>query len=439
MDKPRVLIISSVTYGSGVLGVDIYDAFKREGYNVDFLTKDPLAGHNEFLTVDSRKEYRYSPTHIAKALKWRINKLLHPKGEKQALPGYCFFYKKEGNPPIPVKKVMSLVKRHYDFVYVVFWQELLSYRTIRAIDKKLGGVPWLLATVDYSTMTGGCHFPINCDRWQKECGCCPAWESWNPKDFTHHNILYRKKVIREMDISLNTNSFQKDNFFSKSTLYKDARFLINYPLVNENEFRPLPVDKIRKELSLPIDKKIILFGSQDLQSEYKGMKYLFASFNVIYSQMSEDERKAIVVVSVGRSNEKVHQSIPFKYIDFGYVGIQQLAKLYAAADIFACPSVFDPGPMMVNQALSCGTPVVAFNQGAIQDVNRFAECGYTARLRDVEDFSHGLYTILKMEKDNYERLRAICRETALKMTSRHAIVERIMTFYNRELKNRVQE
>lgn len=423
--KLKILIISSVTYGSGVLGIDIYKAFRSEGYDVDFLTKYIVDGHPEFIDILGKKGGWYSL--ISKRIS-AIGRKLHLK--KSANPGYNFFYKKEENPPVDVNKVISKINKKYNFIYVVFWQELLSYATIKAIDEKLGGCKWIFATVDFSTMTGGCHFPQDCKRWQEECGCCPAWNSKDPKDFTNHNLLYRQSVLKHIDVFLKTNSFQRDNFFSVSTLFKNSKFLIGYPLINENDFRPLDMDVVRKDLGLPIDKRIILFGSQSLDYKMKGMDYLMSALHLLYEQSNEQEKNRILIVSVGRSNDKIHRSIPFEYRDMGYVDIKTLAKLYTASEIFACPSIRDPGPMMVNQAVSCGTPVVAFNQGAIQDINKFAICGYTAKLKDAADFCKGLKRILSMDADKYQELRATCRETALKMTSRHAQVERIINYYN---------
>ena len=50
------------------------------------------------------------------------------------------------------------------------------------------------AFVDYSPMSGGCHFTNGCEKYQTRCGECPAFNSHNPKDFTYRNVLYRAKV-----------------------------------------------------------------------------------------------------------------------------------------------------------------------------------------------------------------------------------------------------
>ena len=79
----------------------------------------------------------------------------------------------------------------------------------------------------------------------------------------------------------------------------------------------------------------------------------------------------------------------------GYVHSEiELVLSYQAADVFACPSMQDAGPMMVSQAMLCGTPVIAFDMGIVPELITSGENGYVARLGDAEDFARGLKTML---------------------------------------------
>ena len=61
----------------------------------------------------------------------------------------------------------------------------------------------------------------------------------------------------------------------------------------------------------------------------------------------------------------------------------------AMSDVFLSPSIQDAGPMMLNQALMCGTPAVAFNIGVAYDIIN-DKTGYLAKYRDSEDFCKGI-------------------------------------------------
>lgn len=78
---------------------------------------------------------------------------------------------------------------------------MLSYRTIEEIYDKLHCV-FRFNMVDYSPMSGGCHFTGNCEGYQHACGCCPAFESQDPNDFTHQNVMYRERVLKKSHQSL---------------------------------------------------------------------------------------------------------------------------------------------------------------------------------------------------------------------------------------------
>jgi len=57
--------------------------------------------------------------------------------------------------------------------------------------------------------------------------------------------------------------------------------------------------------------------------------------------------------------------------------------------------------MIINDAFSCGTPVVAFDSGVAPDLIRSEKAGYVAEHGNVDDFRSGLLKCL-LEKDKSE-------------------------------------
>ena len=69
--------------------------------------------------------------------------------------------------------------------------------------------------------------------------------------------------------------------------------------------------------------------------------------------------------------------------------------------------------MMINQSILCGTPVVAFAQGAALDLVVPGETGHLARMCDPEDFARGLALILGLDAAGHARMHQSCRAKGL--------------------------
>jgi glycosyltransferase involved in cell wall biosynthesis len=429
--QPSILILSSTTEGSGVLGTDILDALRDEGCDVDLMTIHD--DRDDVISVFSREELKIS--FLGRVRRFTRKKLGLQLDPSRIVSGYCIYYLDEEKPPVNVGIVLDKIKKKYDFVVVLFWHRFLSFSTIRSVDEKLGHVPWAFVAVDFSTLGGGCHFPHDCENWKTGCGNCPAFRSHDANDRTHRNFLYRKSVLQHLNVTLCCNTFMRDNFYSKSPLYAGKPIEISYNLIDEDVFTPKDMIATRRSLNLPDDKFILLFGSQQLYDPKKGMEYLFKALKIFYDSLAENERERVLILSVGRTEDDISQYIPFDYENRGYVAIDVLSNLYSVSNVFVCSSVFDPGPMMLNQALSCGTPVVAFDSGGMLDVKQFADVGYVAKLKDAGDLAEGIKHVFTMNRNEYEALRSTCRETALKMTSRHAIASRLLSIYSKMVTN----
>jgi glycosyltransferase involved in cell wall biosynthesis len=94
-----------------------------------------------------------------------------------------------------------------------------------------------------------------------------------------------------------------------------------------------------------------------------------------------------------------------------------IASAYKAADVFICPSIEDSGPMMINQSLMCGTPVVSFEMGVAFDLVITGETGYRVKLKDTNDMAKGIMNILALDKISYGKMSDNCRKLALDLCS----------------------
>ncbi len=427
---PRVLVISSVDpfFGPGIVGLEHYNAIRKGGCEADFMTKYPVDGHPEFISIyDSKPHGFYAFMRKAKnkiTRKLKIGPLNHQN------TGHSFFYEKETDPIVPVDYLLSKITRPYDIVYIMFWQGVLSFAHIDAIYDKLK-CQIQFRCVDYSPMSGGCHFTKDCLRYQIGCGRCPGINSNKENDFTRFNVQYRKRVYEKVKPIVYGNTYM-NSFYKKSYLLKDyGRLEIVYPLSNNETYRPLDRDVFRKKYHIGKKKSfVILFGCQHLDDSRKGMSFLLRSLEFLYNSLYTEEREKIQLVIIGHDIELIKEKLWFDYIYLGYVKPTDLPGIYSMSSVFLSPSVNDAGPSMVNQAMSCGTPIVSFEMGTALDVVKNRGTGYCAKLKDSEDFARGILFILHLADDEYENMRNLCRKTAIELTSDVAFFSNFMRVYN---------
>jgi len=125
----------------------------------------------------------------------------------------------------------------------------------------------------------------------------------------------------------------------------------------------------------------------------------------------------IAIITIGRKNDE-NLKLPFKEYHFGILKEgNELALAYQAADVFVCPSIEDSGPLMVNESIMCGTPVVSFDIGVALDLVFTGKTGYRAKMKDSLDLSQGIKFILELSENKAQEMRSNCRSLALKKYS----------------------
>ena len=79
----------------------------------------------------------------------------------------------------------------------------------------------------------------------------------------------------------------------------------------------------------------------------------------------------------------------------GFRGRDELAELYACADVFCLPSLHEPWGVVVNEAAACGLPLVVSDRvGAGRDLVAAGENGMIVGAGDVEGLSRALRDLL---------------------------------------------
>jgi glycosyltransferase involved in cell wall biosynthesis len=275
--------------------------------------------------------------------------------------------------------------------------------------------------------TGGCHYAWECKGYQNSCGSCPGLFSSDPSDISNKNLNFKKGYLDRINLEVIAGSEWQLLQARASTLFKNKRIHKMLIPIDPIVFKPVDKQKIRHRLNIPADRKILFFGAVGLAERRKGMHFLIESLHRLKELMKSSDHELadkILLLIAGQEFDAMTESLPFEYTYMGYLNSgSQLAEAYQAADVFICPSIEDSGPMMVNQSIMSGTPVVSFNMGVSVDLVRTGETGYLAQLKDSNDMAMGLFRILKLAPDDYNRMSFKCREVAMRLFSPEVRIE----------------
>jgi len=191
------------------------------------------------------------------------------------------------------------------------------------------------------------------------------------------NVLSKNSKIRQKALKNATIHFVPISKWvfdkaQKSHLIQDFPKTIIHNGLDFSIFKPLDKQKARELLSLPMDKKIVLLGADQIKTKRKG-------FNEALKALEMIGRKDIQPVIFGKTKEE----LPTYLINLGYINnIEKLIQVYSAADIFLMPSLEEAFGQVTIEALSCGIPVVSFPNGGSLDIINNGMNGELA-----EDFS----------------------------------------------------
>lgn len=167
-----------------------------------------------------------------------------------------------------------------------------------------------------------------------------------------------------------------------------------------------------------------LFGFQGIPSTFEPLGVLARPVSLfvgrisyeknIHSFLEMDFPGTKVVCGVGPLEEQLRQ----RYPQARWVGLlprDQLARLYAAADLFVFPSRSETFGLVMAEAMACGTPVAAYPVDGPLEVLGRPDHGGAARLGGVlhEDLQQACYAALAVPRHD-------ARTRALDFSWRHA-------------------
>ena len=410
---------------SGIVALDLFNQLKGNGHEVKLLVNSYDKDYSEgIISLESSLSASWK-TFLGK-IEWRLNKLrllIKLKEKNQRDSNYSFFQLKEKKQIYRTNRILKSAVINPDIIIILFAKGFINAKNIYELYRKTHAkLFWLM--YDMAALTGGCHYAWECEGYVNSCGYCPGLYSSDPYDMSYKNLLYKKEFFDKIDIHAIVASEWQYKQVKMSTLFKNRPIHKILIAIDSSVFKPVDKVKLKIAMKLAVNKKIIFFGAVGLTEKRKGMQYLIESLNKlkeIIKNNDSDLGNNILLLVAGKGFNSIVDLLPFESHYLGYLDNNYgIASAYQVADVFLCPSIEDSGPMMVNQSIMCGTPVVSFEMGVSVDLVITGETGYRAKIKDSNDLAQGIFDILKLKSDDYDKLSMRCRELALNLYSPEA-------------------
>ena len=304
----------------------------------------------------------------------------------------------------------ALCKMDYDILHL-HWinQRFLDIGELNKVHKP---IVWTLH--DSWAFCGVCHYFGDCEKYQTHCGACSMLGSKREKDLAYEVFEEKMEAYKDLDLHIVTPSKWLGDCARRSALL--GRFPVHVipNCIDTDLFRPLTKDEIgviadREENAVvrrvfseanaekEFAKPMILYGAiQAATDRIKGFASLLSAL-----QLLDRERFKAHLVVFGADTQEL--PMQFENIDVTFVGYigeaNVLSALYSIADVMVVPSYSEVFGQTASEAMSCGTPVVAFRCTGIQEVVEKG-CGYLADLYSAKDLATGIRYCIENNPNN---------------------------------------
>jgi len=296
-----------------------------------------------------------------------------------------------------------------------------GYFDVRALPAISAKVPTLITLHDTWLLTGHCAQPLECLRWEEDCGSCPDLMRYVPirADKSAENFEVKRRSLLSSEVALVAPSQWMLSMAEKAGLLaegREARVIYN-GIDAEDVFVPGNREEARVRLGLPMGKKIALVVAKGAFSNpLKGFGVLGAALGELPAEVAKD--LLVLVLGEDRSGQGERfagcpaevRGVPFAS------GPMVLADYYRAADVFVNPSLAESFSLVTVEAMACGIPVIASDIGGIPEIVLHGKTGICAKAGSSKEFASGLARLLSDEGLRREYAMAGVRRVKSKFT-----------------------
>ena len=247
-------------------------------------------------------------------------------------------------------------------------------------------------------------------------------------------------VMKEAELLIVLTDVEKSQLIKHYSIAA-AKMRIVPPGIDSEVFYPRgDKGELKKEIGIDADFMVFTTGrldsrkgftnlmkcvknvAQGVEKHGKTVKFLFPAGPKNIGQSARIVKKKLKKIMV---NDGVEKYVTF----FKHLNLDELARYYSAADIFACPSSYEPFGLVIVEAMACKTPVVATTKGGPIEILTEGVDGFLVDPRDTELMEKRILEIL-LDDDLRGQMSQNALNTACDGYSWKEVAKKILTVFD---------
>jgi glycosyltransferase involved in cell wall biosynthesis len=324
--------------------------------------------------------------------------------------------------------IFSIKKFNPDIIHI-HWngRNLISIDEITRLK-----IPIVISLHDLWMLSGTEHLFID-KRHFRNLNDIPNPPSKSP--LNHLIWKYKKQKFKKINPLLVSPSNWQNFFAINNRLYKQFETTVIHHPINQNFWKPLEKrKKLRHDFGYNEEDVVILFGgSLGSKLKTKGIHEI-EQFLKVLNQYLNQKKAGVIINPIIIGEKNTYQPKDFKIRNTGYVKDDlRKREIYNISDIYVSLSLIESFGLMCQEALSCGTPIVAFNNTGITDLIT-PNNGFLVENKSIEALAQStIHIILKM--NYYRESRYLISKEVLNLTNYSLISKQYSKAYFDKHKN----
>jgi len=227
---------------------------------------------------------------------------------------------------------------------------------------------------DMWSFTGRCVYSYDCYKFLTSCDAlCPTpteYPTLSP-NYIAKSWSYRKKLFTKYQDLVAVSPSHWLAREANHGIWKDHRIEVIPHGLPLEVYKPIEKNIARKTLGIETYGPVLI-AAGNLNERRKGGRILIKALQKVSS-------RPLTLITFGQKLLQVKIDDNIRIHQFGYINSERMKVfVYNAGDLFIHPAPVDNLPLVVMEAIACGTPVVGFAVGGVSEMVRPRRTGWLA-------------------------------------------------------------